>query len=271
MYAAAAVIISMLVLSLSGCATLPSGKPDPRDRFERFNRSVYKFNTVVDHAVLRPAARGYVRAIPAVVRTSIGNFFTNLKYPNTILNDFLQGKGRDGASDIGRLVVNTVVGIGGLFDPASGLGLERHNEDFGQTLGTWGVHTGPYLMLPFLGPSDMRDAVGLIPDYAVSYEISSHLINNSDVEWGLFVVNVVHTRSLLLDEDKLLDSAFDPYALLRSAWLQRREYLIHGEQSPEDDFPAAGDDSNAPAATPPTLATPAPAAPAAPAPAPPAR
>ena len=202
------------------------------------------------------------------MRSSIGNFLTNLKYPNTILNEFLQGKGNDGVSDIARLAVNTLVGIGGLFDPASHLGLDRHNQDFGQTLGRWGVHSGPYLMLPFLGPSDMRDAFGLIPDYAVSYEISYHLINNADVEWGLFVVNTVHTRSLLLDEDKLLDSAFDPYALLRSAWLQRREYLIHGEQSPTDDFPEAGDDSSAPSPTPASLSPPAAPAPAPAAPAP---
>jgi len=122
-----------LASTFGGCVTLPSGKPDPSDRFERVNRSVYSFNRAFDHAVLRPVTRTYVKITPGPVRRSISNFLTNLDYPVTIVNDILQGKIHDGLSDVGRFGVNTVVGIGGLFDPASHWGLEKHDEDFGLT------------------------------------------------------------------------------------------------------------------------------------------
>jgi phospholipid-binding lipoprotein MlaA len=123
-------------LLLGGCATLPPGsKPDPRDRFERANRSVYAFNRTIDHAVLRPVARGYVKVTPRPVRRGISNFFANIDYPITIINDALQGKMRDSLRDVARFGINTVVGVGGLFDPATHWGFERHDEDFGQTLG----------------------------------------------------------------------------------------------------------------------------------------
>ena len=118
--------------------------------------------------MLRPVARGYVKITPAPVRTSVHNFLDNLAYTKTIINDFLEGKWRDGGTDTARLVINTTIGIGGLFDPASKAGLDRHHTDFGQTLGIWGVHSGPYLMLPILGPSTVRDAIGLLPDEYLS-------------------------------------------------------------------------------------------------------
>jgi phospholipid-binding lipoprotein MlaA len=123
-----------LTTMLGGCASLPSGKPDPSDRFERVNRSVYSFNRAIDHAVIRPVTRTCVKITPSPVRRSISNFLSNLDYPVTIVNDFLQGKIHDGLSDVGRLGVNTIVGIGGLFDPASHWGMEKHDEDFGLTL-----------------------------------------------------------------------------------------------------------------------------------------
>jgi phospholipid-binding lipoprotein MlaA len=240
MYRPALLALLLLNLGLAGCATLPNGKPDPRDRFERFNRSVYRFNTALDHAVLRPVARAYVSYIPRPVRTSIGNFTSNLAYPIAVANDLFQGKIADGVSDAARIVVNTTIGIGGLFDPASRMGLDRHTQDFGLTLGRWGVGTGPYLMLPLLGPSTVRDTVGLGPDYLLTYEIvSENLINNNWVSGGLFVVTVVDKRAGLLDTDKVVDSAYDPYAFVRSAYLQRRDYLLHGEENPETMFPDA--------------------------------
>jgi len=243
MYRALLLVCLALNLGLTGCAALPNGKADPRDRFERFNRSVYKFNTVLDHAVLRPAARGYVKVLPQPVRTSINNFTTNLAYPTTIANDFLQGKVADGVSDTARIVVNTLLGLGGLFDPASHMGLDRHTQDFGLTLGHWGVPSGPYLMLPFFGPSTVRDTAGLVPDYALTYEIvSRNLITNNWVSGGLFVVAQIDRRSQLLDTDKILDSTYDPYAFLRSAYLQRRDYLLHGDENPQDMFPDADTD-----------------------------
>jgi len=158
---ATALVLLALCLGLTGCATLPSGKPDPRDRFERFNRAVFVFNTKLDHALLRPVAREYVKVTPQPIRTAVNNFLTNLAYPTTIVNQFLQGNLNDGVGDTARLLVNTTLGLGGLFDPASGMGLDRHGADFGQTLGKWGAHGGPFLMLPLLGPSTGRDAVGL--------------------------------------------------------------------------------------------------------------
>jgi phospholipid-binding lipoprotein MlaA len=254
MYRAALLALLALNLGLTGCAALPNGKPDPRDRFERFNRSVYKFNSALDHAVLRPVARTYVKVLPQPVRTSINNFTTNLAYPTTVANDFFQGKVADGVSDAARIVVNTTIGIGGLFDPASHMGLDRHTQDFGITLGRWGVHSGPYLMLPFLGPSSVRDTVGLVPDYLLIYEIvSRNLITNNWVSGGLFVVTQIDRRSQLLDTDKILDSTFDPYAFLRSAYLQRRDYLINGDENPEEMFPDADtsvDSGSTPAAAP---------------------
>jgi phospholipid-binding lipoprotein MlaA len=238
----AALALLTLSLGLSGCATLPSGKPAPEDHFERFNRTVYAFNIKLDHAILRPAARGYVKLTPAVVRTGVNNFITNLDSPVTIVNNFLQGKVADAVSDTARLVVNTTIGIGGLFDPATRMGLDRHVADFGETLGIWGVHSGPYLMLPFLGSSDVRDAFGLVPDYLLLHEIETVKLfdNNEYVEWGLFAVSAVNRRAQLLDLDRVLDSSYDPYAVLRSAYLQRRAYLINGGVTPpEEEFPDA--------------------------------
>jgi phospholipid-binding lipoprotein MlaA len=268
-----ALALLALTLALAGCATLPSGKPDPSDRFERFNRSVYKFNTALDHAILRPVARQYVKVTPQTVRTGVNNVLTNLAYPVTLVNNFLQGKLTDGMTDVARFLVNSTIGIGGLFDPASGMGLDRHQADFGQTMGRWGMHSGPYLMLPFLGPSTVRDAFGLVPDYLLLHEIETVKLfdNNQYVQWSLFAIGTVNRRSQLLDEDHILDSAYDPYAFLRNVYLQRRDYLIHdGNVSPEEQFPDAdmtGAEPAAPAApaTPATPATPAaPAAPAAP-------
>src|SRR5258708_6582339 len=161
----------VLACSLIGCASLPPGSTrDPRDHIERFNRSTFRFNTALDHAVLRPVARGYVKVTPRPVRTGVTNFFGNLGYTKTIGNDIFQGHPLDFGSDVARLVVNTTVGIGGVFDPATRFGLEKHDRDFGQTLGKWGVPTGAYLMLPLLGPSDVRDAFGLVPDRFMSVE-----------------------------------------------------------------------------------------------------
>ncbi|MGA2564146.1 MAG: VacJ family lipoprotein [Steroidobacteraceae bacterium] len=246
----AAALLTTLALSaaLAGCAALPKGeKPDPRDRFERFNRGIYAFNTKVDHAVLRPVARGYVKITPAPVRTSVHNFLDNLAYTKTIINDFLQGKWRDGGTDTARLLFNTTLGLGGLFDPASGAGLDRHHTDFGQTLGIWGVHSGPYLMLPILGPSTVRDALGLLPD---EYTTLPAYIRPVWIPWTIAGAQAVDIRVGLLDEDKLLENTFDPYAFLRNVWLQRRDYLIHGDTSASPEEPLPPDDDTGGAAAP---------------------
>ena len=212
-----------VVLLLGGCATLPPGPRDPRDPFERFNRSVYRFNTAADRAVLRPVGRAWKAVVPRPVRRGLSNFTDNLAYPRTIINDFLQGKAADRGRDFTRLVVNTICGLG-LFDPATSAGLERHDEDFGQTLGKWGVPSGPYLMLPFVGPSTVRDTPTKILD---DYADVRHYITDNKVRWGLWAASKTELRAQLLDTDAVLEHTFDPYAFVRSAWLQRRDYEVH--------------------------------------------
>jgi phospholipid-binding lipoprotein MlaA len=215
---------------LSGCATLPNGKADPRDPFERANRSIYGFNNGLDKAIFRPTARAWKAVMPVPVRRGISNFANNLGYPGTIINDLLQGKFAQGGHDFTRLVINTVFGFG-FFDPATKAGLERHDEDFGQTLGKWGVPAGPYIMLPIFGPSSVRDAPARLAD---DYTDARHYISNPYVNWGIWGIDKIETRASLLDLDAALDRTFDPYAFIRNAWIQRRQYLVR-DGEPESD------------------------------------
>lgn len=216
----------VLVCSCSGCASLPpGGVRDPRDHFERFNRAMFKFDTALDHAVMRPVARTYVRVTPSPVRTGIANFLGNLAYTTTVANDILQGSPKAFAKDLARLIVNTTIGIGGFLDPASRVGLFRHERDFGQTLGKWGVHTGSYLVLPFLGPSDIRDAFGSLADRFMTVD---QYVDDPSAGYGLLGMRTLDTRANALPADITLDSAYDPYAFVRSAWFQERAYKVHG-------------------------------------------
>lgn len=216
----------VLICSCAGCATLPRGSErDSRDHFERFNRAMFQFDTTLDHAVMRPVARGYVKVTPSPVRAGISNFLSNLSYTTTVVNDLLQGRARDFARDLARLLVNTTIGIGGLFDPALHLGLVRNDRDFGQTLGKWGVHTGPFLVLPFLGPSDVRDALGTAADGFTT--IDRH-VDETSFRYGAFGMRTLDDRANALPTDSVLDSAYDPYAFVRSAWFQHRAYKVHG-------------------------------------------
>lgn len=230
------------VFLLAGCATLPNGKADPRDPFERVNRSIYGFNNAVDHAVIRPAARGWRAVVPRVVRTGLSNFVTNLAYPGTVINDLLQGKFTQGGHDFTRLLINSVFGLG-FFDPASRDGLERHDEDFGQTLGKWGVPAGAYVMLPLFGPSSVRDAPMRLAD---DYTDIRHYFTNPYVNWGLWGVDKIEVRASLLDLDAALDRSFDPYALIRNAWIRRREYLVRDGDMPEESLEAEPDPADTP-------------------------
>ncbi len=223
---------------LAGCATIPNGKPDPRDPFERVNRSIYSFNSAADRAVFRPTARAWKAVVPTPVRHGLSNFLSNLAYPGTIINDLLQGKFTQGGHDLTRLVVNTVFGFG-FFDPATAAGLESHDEDFGQTLGKWGVPAGPYVMLPIFGPSSVRDAPARLAD---DYTNARHYIHDPYVDWGLWGVDKIEQRASLLDLDSALDQTFDPYAFIRNAWIQRREYKVRdgetAEENPDADLDA---------------------------------
>lgn len=216
-------VLSIAVLLLTGCASLPSGKPDPRDPWERFNRASFKFNDALDRAILRPAARGYVKVTPRVLRTGIGNALSNLDTVTTIINDALQGKMGQAGRDTARFLLNTTFGLGGLFDPATFAGLENNDEDFGQTLGKWGVKSGPYLMLPILGPSTLRDTFGRIPDQftdPVSY------LEDDTTAYIIRALDVLDLRADLLSLDEQLARSYDRYAFVRNAYLQRREFKV---------------------------------------------
>lgn len=212
---------------LTGCAA----GPDPRDPMEPFNRKVYAFNDSVDKAIIKPAAKGYVAVVPQLARRGVSNFFSNLGVVITTLNDALQLKGSKVPVDFARFTTNLVFGLGGLIDVATELKIENRNEDFGQTMGYWGVGSGPYLVLPFFGPSDTRDAPGL----AVDFVASPYFYWNPDptVRWGLFGLDVVDTRANLLGAENFLNTAaIDRYTFLRDSYLQRRDYLIHDGNPP---------------------------------------
>jgi phospholipid-binding lipoprotein MlaA len=219
----------LLACTLCGCAA----GPNPRDPMEPFNRGVYAFNDGLDKVILKPVAKGYVAVVPQFARRGVTNFFSNLGMVVTTLNDALQLKGSKVPVDFARFTTNIVFGLGGLIDVATELKIENRNEDFGQTLGYWGVGSGPYLVLPLIGPSDLRDA----PALAVDFVASPYFYWDPDatVRWGLFGLDVIDTRANLLSAEKFLDTAsLDRYSFLRDSYLQRREYLIRDGAVPAD-------------------------------------
>ena len=199
-------------------------------------------------AVARPVAKAYVQVTPTPVRTGVSNFFSNLGYTKVMLNDLLQGKVGQFFSDTARLVVNTTVGIGGLFDPASQLGLATHDEDFGQTLGKWGVPPGPYIMLPLFGPSTMRDTVGLVADRFS--EPDTYLVHTWHGRIGLTVGSLLDSRASLLGTDEMLASSYDQYAFLRNAYLQRRAFQVSDGEAPEQELELFEDEEPSPDSAP---------------------
>jgi phospholipid-binding lipoprotein MlaA len=219
------IALSMVaLLDASGCVSLPPNTPrSPQDPWESFNRGVYKFNDKLDRAVAKPIAREYVKVVPHPIRTGVTNFFSNLETPSVMINDALQGKLLAAGNDLGRFVLNTTIGIAGILDPATSAGLVRNNEDFGQTLGKWGVHPGPFIELPLLGPSDLRDAPARFVD---SYLNPRQYIKNDYIKYGLYVPDYVDRRAALLPLDATIRQAYDPYAFVRDAYLARRAYLV---------------------------------------------
>ena len=215
------------VMSLGGCA---SGL-NPQDPWERWNRDVYEFNQVVDKVALKPAAKGYRKVVPPPVRSGVTNFFGNFRDVTSAINSLLQFKLGNGLSDVGRVLINSTVGLFGVFDIATPLGLEKHNEDFGQTLGYWGLGSGPYVMLPFLGPSSVRDTAGLIGDYFTDPEF--YIFEDDALGWGIFGARIINLRANLLEAERLFEqAAVDRYAFLRDAYLQRRVNQIHDGNPP---------------------------------------
>jgi phospholipid-binding lipoprotein MlaA len=218
---------------LGGCVTLPPNAPrSPQDPFERWNRGVYKFNDGLDKAVVKPVARGYQKAVPQPVRTGVSNFLANLHTPTVMINDALQGKPKAAATDLWRFVLNTTVGLGGLLDPATIAGVPRNEEDFGQTLGKWGVKPGPFLEIPLLGPSDLRDAPAKIVDV---YTYPPTYAKHAWVSYSIWGVYLVDTRASLLSLDSTIQQAYDPYVFIRDAFLQHRAYLISDGKVTDDE------------------------------------
>ena len=223
---------------LGGCATAGNNPDDP---LEGYNRAMFRFNDGVDKAIIKPVASGYKAVMPEVARTGVTNFFSNLADIWIGVNNILQGKVGAGASDFGRFAINTTAGILGLFDVASNAGLEKHNEDFGQTLGRWGVGSGAYVVLPILGPSSVRDGISLL---AVDWRGDPlWYVNYIPTRNELVGARLVDNRANLLDASRLAEeAALDPYSYMRSAYLQRRRSLIYdGEPRRESNSGPASD------------------------------
>ena len=227
-------------VTLGGCASTGN----PRDPFEKFNRAMFSFNDTVDTYALKPAATTYKKVLPGFVQTGVSNFFGNLADIWTGANNLMQGKGADGLSDLTRVALNSTFGILGLFDIASEAGLQKHNEDFGQTLGTWGVSSGPYLMLPLLGPSTVRDTAALPLDIKADPWAYKEPVNWRNV--GI-AVRAVDQRAAVLDASNLLEeAALDRYEFIRDGFLQRRESRINdGGDSKRKKKGASNDDGPA--------------------------
>ncbi|GAA4324935.1 VacJ family lipoprotein [Pigmentiphaga soli] len=218
-----------LAALLSGCAATQGQGGDPRDPLEGFNRGVYKFNDTVDRHVLKPVAQGYVDVVPQPVRSCVSNVFSNLDDVWSAANSFLQNRAPDGINTVLRVLFNSTVGVFGCFDVASANNAPRIHADFGQTLGVWGLGPGPYLVLPLLGPSTIRDASGTAVDFYADPVSIGNLVDDVPVRNSLYGLRAVDTRAKLLQVGNLLnDVALDPYTFTRDAYLQRRDSLVRG-------------------------------------------
>lgn len=213
---------------------LPPGVQMPKsyDPWEKLNRKTHRFNNAVDRTIARPLAQGYVRVVPRPMRLGVSNFFSNLGEPITTLNSLLQGKPKQAAQSFGRFLLNTTLGIGGIFDPASDAHLPRKNEDFGQTLGVWGWKRSRYVELPLFGPRTIRDVFGLLGDAPLS---PIRQVEDDKIRLGLQGLQLVNVRAQLLSIDAMREGAVDEYALFRDSWLQRRNYQISEDRKKSDD------------------------------------
>ncbi|MBD3633826.1 MAG: VacJ family lipoprotein [Methylophaga sp.] len=221
-----------LVLFMTGCATTnqSAGVSDP---LEGYNRAMYKFNDAVDTAVLKPVAKGYDAVVPDPISQGVSNFFSNLNDITVIINDLFQGKFYQAYRDTHRFVLNTTVGVAGIFDVASLSGFTKNNEDFGQTLGVWGAEPGAYVVLPFFGPRNVRDTFGLVGDMFTDPVM---YVEGDDARLALVGTRVVDTRANLLKAEKVLDqAATDEYSYVRDAYMSRRQYLVFDGNPPVND------------------------------------
>jgi phospholipid-binding lipoprotein MlaA len=232
------------VLALSACASAPTAGPagaspaatagTPGDPWEAWNRKVFAFNDAIDRAVVKPLAQSYETVVPSLVRTGVSNVLGNIRDVWSSANQFLQGKGQYGFEMGMRVVANTFFGLGGLLDPATEMGLVKRPEDFGQTLGRWGLASGPYLVLPVIGPSTVRDAGGFLLDRTAS---PSSLPPTAGGQYSVLAIEVIDTRTRLLSAGKLLDQvALDKYSFLRDAYLAQRRDAVYDGAAPLETF-----------------------------------
>ena len=230
-------VLFCIASALVGCASIPAGvQPSPQDPWESFNRSVFEFNEGLDAYVLKPVVAGYRFVLPEFVREGIYNFFSNYSDIYTALYNLLQGKPAYAFNDFMRVVVNTTMGLGGLLDLATPAGLEKHKEDWGQTLGVWGVPAGPYVVLPFFGPSNVRDTFGTAADLESDYLF--RLLPDVALRNSLTGLRVVNARNTYYEAGDLLDgAAIDKYSFMRDAYIQRREYQINEGRDDEEATP----------------------------------
>ena len=224
------VIALVALVALQGCATV--AQPDARDPLESFNRAVFGFNDVADKAVIKPVAKGYKAVTPDWMRKGVGNFFNNLEDVWSAVNNGLQGRGLEFSDSVGRVMVNSTIGLLGVFDVASGLNIERHTADFGLTLGRWGVPPGPYVVLPFYGPRTLREVVGMpvdtrgMPVYNIGDEATRTLLPIADV---------IDLRAKYLNAGDVLDgAALDAYSFRRDAYFQRQRNIQYDGNPPEE-------------------------------------
>jgi phospholipid-binding lipoprotein MlaA len=222
------IALALLAVSLiSGCATTNN----PKDPYEGYNRAMFTFNDTVDQVALKPVATVYHDVLPSFVQTGIGNFFGNIGDVWTAVNNLMQGKLEDGMSDVGRVTINSSLGLLGVLDIASEAGLPKHNEDFGQTLGKWGFKSGPYVVLPFLGASTVRDTIALPADFYGDPWGYKQPVSTRNAG---YVVRVIDKRAASLNASDLIeDAALDKYEFVRDAYLQRRENQIHDNGASE--------------------------------------
>ena len=225
----------ILVLSLgilTACASVPGG-PTEGDPFESFNRAMFSFNDGLDEYLLKPVAEGYDAVLPNPIKTGISNFFSNLGDIFVIINDLLQFKIGQAIEDTGRFIFNTTIGLYGLIDVATPMGLAKHDEDFGQTLASWGVGDGPYIVLPFFGPRTMRDTAGLV---VVSSYDPLNEISDKEALYATIVLRTVDIRYKLLKASRVVEqAALDKYSFVRDAYLQNRKNLIYDGNPPEEE------------------------------------
>jgi phospholipid-binding lipoprotein MlaA len=226
-------ILMFSVIVMTGCATTQQNERVAKiDPFEPMNRAVFSFNEVTDDYLIKPIAEAYRFVLPEFVRTGVTNFFGNINDVLIGANNLLQGKPAEAANDIGRFFINSTIGILGLFDVATDMGLDKNKEDFGQTLGVWGLPDGPYIVLPLFGASNVRDTVGFVVDIETDFILNSDKLNK-DQKISSTALRIVNLRANLLDAGQLLDdAAFDKYSFVRDGYLQRRRNQIYDGNPP---------------------------------------